>query len=313
MTGLVALSGACASLTPPPPQGLATPLPPAAVDGQPIAYHVFGSGPVIIAHPGGPGGEWSYLRMPEVEKFATVVYVEPIGTGSSGRLRDPNGYTLEAYVQGIEAVRAALGVDRFVMLGHSHGGFVAQAYALTHPSHLRGLVLFDTSPVAGAELGTDIMSNLKWFENEPWFADASAAFTRFRAEKTDDDATAGVKRTMPFEFADWTGRSKELEPYRARARMWIAPRLSKPSVPGPFGTEETDFDVRPRLHEITAPTLILVGARDAICSQKMARIANVGIRGSRLVVLPHSGHMGHIEEPEAHAAAVHEFLAGLAA
>jgi len=53
------------------------------------------------------------------------------------------------------------------------------------------------------------VSNLKWFENEPWFADASAAFAGFPAEKTDADASAGIKRVMPFQFADWTGRSKE--------------------------------------------------------------------------------------------------------
>jgi len=82
--------------------------------------------------------------MPTLEKFATVVYIEPVGTGSSGRLSDPNGYTLETYVKGVEVVRAALGVPRFVLLGHSHGGFVAQAYALSHSEHLRGLILFDT-------------------------------------------------------------------------------------------------------------------------------------------------------------------------
>ncbi|RYZ44166.1 MAG: alpha/beta hydrolase [Myxococcaceae bacterium] len=91
----------------------------ALVDGVPVAYHVFGSGPVVIAHPGGPGGDWGSLRMPEVEKVATVVYIEPFGTGDSGRLADPNGYTIEAYVKAVEGVRASLGVDRVALLGHS--------------------------------------------------------------------------------------------------------------------------------------------------------------------------------------------------
>lgn len=117
---------------------------------------------------------------------------------------------------------------------------------------------------------------------------------------------------VPFNFADWTGRSKEFEPVRAQARMWIAPRKTEESTPSPFGTKDTSFDVRPRLHEIATPTLIIVGARDPICSEKMARMAHDGIRGSRLVVLPRSGHMAHIERPEEHARAVREFLATLA-
>jgi len=160
LLALTIMAMACpAGARPAPTVGSAT-RQPAVVDGVPVLYHVFGSGPVVIAHPGGPGGEWSYLRMPELEKAATVVYIEPFGTGSSGRLADPNGYTMEAYVREVEAVRVALGVDRVVLLGHSHGGFVAQAYALTHPEHLRGLVLYDTSPVTGAELGQEITANL---------------------------------------------------------------------------------------------------------------------------------------------------------
>jgi proline iminopeptidase len=277
-----------------------------------VRYHVFGRGPtVVIAHPGGPGGEWGYLRMPEVEKVATVVYIEPFGTGDSGRLADPDGYTIENYVKAVEGVRAAIGVERFVMLGHSHGGFVAQGYALTHPEHLRGLVLYDTSPVTGGELGKDIASNLTWFEHEPWYADAKAGMDGFRDEKTDADATAGVKRTMPFMFADWTHRSAELETYRTNAHMWIAPRQAVPPEGGPFSTEDSSFDVRGRLHELQVPTLIVVGARDAICSTKMAGFAHAGIAGSKLVVLAHSGHMGHAEEPVAHGRAIREFLATL--
>lgn len=44
-------------------------------------YHVFGTGPVCIVHPGGPGIEWEALRMPAIEADLTTIYVEPIGAG----------------------------------------------------------------------------------------------------------------------------------------------------------------------------------------------------------------------------------------
>ena len=64
-----------------------------AVDGTTLVFHVAGSGPVVLVHPGGPGSAWGYLRMEHVEREATLVYIEPVGTGASGRLADAAGYT----------------------------------------------------------------------------------------------------------------------------------------------------------------------------------------------------------------------------
>ncbi|MCO1577534.1 hypothetical protein M8C13_17385 [Crossiella sp. SN42] len=41
---------------------------------------------VCLVHSGGPGIHWEYLRMPEPERHLTMVYLEPVGTGQSGRL-----------------------------------------------------------------------------------------------------------------------------------------------------------------------------------------------------------------------------------
>jgi proline iminopeptidase len=49
------------------------------VDGVTLVCHVFGEGPVRVAHPGGPGGGWEYLRMPLLGRFMTMLYVEPAG------------------------------------------------------------------------------------------------------------------------------------------------------------------------------------------------------------------------------------------
>ncbi|WP_394837147.1 alpha/beta hydrolase [Pendulispora rubella] len=282
------------------------------IEGVSIVYHVHGSGPVVFAHPGGPGAEWSYLRMPEVEKVATVVYIEPMGTGASGNLSDPNGYTFARYAAFVDGVRAHLGVDRFVLLGHSHGGFVAQTYALAHPEHLRGLILYDTSPTTGTEWQKDVESNLKWFEHEPWFDEAKAGLAQETSVKTDDEMTAVFRREMPLYFADWTGRQKEYEPLRAHVRFAVAPTKSgvDPSAPADVGVTNL-FDVRSRLGEIKVPTLVLVGTKDFVCSRKWSNVLHEGIKGSQLVVFEKSGHMGHIEEPRAHASAIAEFLAPL--
>lgn len=304
---------ACARVTnrPEPNSSLAAGEHRVAIGGVDIVYHVMGHGPIVLAHPGGPGGWWSYLRMPEVEKAATVVYIEPVGTGASESLANPNGYTMDRYVGDVEGLRVHLGLERVVLLGHSHGGMVAQAYALAHPERLSGLILYDTSPTTGPDWQKDVAANLAWFEKEPWFVDASAALAEETSAETDDAMTAIFRREMPLYYAEWTVRAKEFERFREEVRFSVAPgrSVTDRSSPGQVGVAPV-FEARDRLGTIEVPTLIIVGIKDFVCSEKMARLLHDGIRGSRLVVLEHSGHMGHEEEPEAFARAVAEFLAG---
>jgi proline iminopeptidase len=309
---VAALAGCACAPAPQPASPLAAVPQRVVIDGVRIAFHVFGTGPVVFAHPGGPGVEWSYLRIPGLERVATVVYLEPFGTGNSGNLEDPDGYTIDNYVKVVEGVRSYLGVNRIVLLGHSHGGFVAQAYALAHPDHLRGLILYDTSPSTGPEWQQDVEANLHWFEREPWFAEASAALAAETSAKTDAESTQVFRRELPLYFADWTGRSREFEPLRSQLRVSVAPGRSgsDPSSPAEVGVTPA-FDVRSRLHELATPTLILVGSKDFVCSAKMAAVMHDGIPGSRLVTLAHSGHMGHLEQPRELVAAISDFLATL--
>jgi proline iminopeptidase len=278
-----------------------------AVSGGEVAYHVHGHGPVLVAHPGGPGAEWRYLRMPLVEESFTVVYLEPIGTGGSSRLPRPSDYRMERYVSDLEALQAHLGVERICLLGHSHGGFVAQSYALAHPEHLAALVLYDTSPTTGEEWQADVEANLEWFAREPWFADAKAALAEETSATTDEAMTAVFAREEPLYFADWTHRHAEFERTLGAMRFSVAPtKASDPSASAQAGVAPP-FDVRARLGSISTPTLVVVGRKDFVCSVKMAKVLAAGIPGARLVVLERSGHMGHVEEPEAFARA----LAGL--
>ncbi|WP_394840788.1 alpha/beta hydrolase [Pendulispora brunnea] len=283
------------------------------IGGYPIAYHVHGSGPVVFAHPGGPGGGWSYLRMPEVEKFATVVYIEPIGTGASGRLPDPANYSRSLDVANVDGLRAHLGMQKITLLGHSYGGFVALTYALTYPDHVGALVLYDTSAMTGPDFGKDVAANMEWFKNEPWFADASKAFDDIDTARTDQELTAFVKRAVPFYIGHWTERHEALEGKLPPLEFFVErshrQKANVPQVRVVKGGQP--YDVRPRLGEIKVPTLIIVGEKDFICSAKMADILHQGISSSRLTVLAGIGHLGHVETPQEYARPVREFLAQL--
>ena len=67
--------------------------------------------------------------------------------------------------------------------------------------------------------------------------------------------------------------------------------------------------LRTRLDEIRLPALIVWGARDRVLPLRHGRRLHEGIRGSRLVVFPRTGHCPQIERPEAFCEAVGGFLA----
>ncbi|PRY42588.1 hypothetical protein CLV43_104423 [Umezawaea tangerina] len=64
------------------------------------------------------------------------------------------------------------------------------------------------------------------------------------------------------------------------------------------------FEVRDDLPEITAPTLVVVGAHDSIRGPRWAEMLVTGIPHARALVLTDSGHFGHLEQPAEFASAV---------
>jgi proline iminopeptidase len=104
-----------------------------------------GSGPikVLLLH-GGPGFTHEYLEAMESflpQAGIEMYYYDQLGCGNSDQPDDPALWTLPRYLEEVEEVRLGLGLDNFVLYGHSWGGVLAIEYALHHQRHLRGLVI----------------------------------------------------------------------------------------------------------------------------------------------------------------------------
>lgn len=266
-------------------------------DGVELVYHVAGAGPVCIAHPGGPGLEWKYLRMPELERRLTLVYLEPAGTGASGRLADHDGYTRARYAADLENLRRRLGRDRVCLLGHSAGAKAVLEYAIAQPQRVERLILYATSAVTDAEWKRDSEAARQARASEPWFAGADAGA---RSDEPLGPEECGLARMAPFYFADWTARQRELVPFVAELRCWPASRKGKPAPPD---------DQRPALAALRVPTLVAIGRHDFMFPPKWGQITADAIPDAKLVVFEQSGHFAHVEEPAAFAAAVADFVA----
>jgi proline-specific peptidase len=273
------------------------------LNGVQIHYAVRGSGPVLIAHSGGPGmdaRDWDDFA--GIDNFVTIVAIHPRGSGLSGPTAD-DAYLLPDYAADVEALCSHLGLEKPVVMGWSHGGMVAQQFAFTYPDSLSKLILFDTSAYFG-EFLNDIETAVKEFKAEPWFV---RSFAALQAEwdgkyETDDDMARLWAEEMKFYFKKFDARA---EAYHERTKdlpVRIAPLKT-------FNDNEAvSMDLRPHLSKITVPTLVIVGRHDFVTNVSMADEMVKHIPNARLEIFEDSGHFAFVEEPEKFYRVIKEFV-----
>ncbi|TCO34658.1 proline iminopeptidase [Kribbella steppae] len=260
------------------------------VDGVRFTYHVHGTGPVCLVYPGGPGFDWRYLRLPMLEEHLTTVYVEPPGSGNSGLLSDGD-YSIERYASFADHLARHLGESKVFLLGHSHGAFVALQTALDFPDRLAGIIVYGGTAFYGPELFDQAYRNI-----EAWVAGRSPGdpLSEQIVQAWHDDPPEpeahmdAFRRLLPMYFKDYAAIETRLTDWRTALEITLDPNR-----------QEEHWDIRDRLGEIVVPTLVLGGVADFITPLNSAQELADGIPGSELVVLAGSGHLGHLEEPDA--------------
>jgi proline iminopeptidase len=100
---------------------------------------------VLLLH-GGPAATHEYFEVMDSYLPAAggeYYYYDQLGSTYSDQPTDTSLWNIPRFVDEVEQVRQALGLDEknFVLLGHSWGGLLAIEYALAHPEHLKGLVI----------------------------------------------------------------------------------------------------------------------------------------------------------------------------
>jgi proline-specific peptidase len=270
------------------------------------AYRRHGAGPPLVCHPGGPGFSARYFaELAGLGERFELILVDPRGTGGTPRPADPRAYAIEDYVGDLEELRAALGLDELDLLGHSHGGVVAMAYAAAYPQRVRRLVLASTLPRFQAEQEGAMEAAMQDKSGEAWYDDARAALEQEQAGEFETDEELGdlVARELPFYFARYGERERAYhEAIRDEVPNADALRLFNEEI---FAT----FDLRPELARIDAPTLVVTGAEDFITGPVCAAELVDGIAGADLVVIPGAGHLVFVEAPDRFRQAVTRWLA----
>jgi len=179
----------------------------------------------------------------------------------------------------------AMAPPRFALAGLSMGGYIAFEIMRQAPERVAKLALLDTGARADVPEMTERRHALMAVAEGGRYAEIpDLAFPLYvHPDRRDDEALKRIVRAMAME----TG----LEGYLRQQRAI----MSRP-------------DSRPGLAAIKCPTLVLVGEGDEATPPELAREMAAGIAGSRLVIIPNSGHLSTLEQPQAVTAALVEWM-----
>jgi pimeloyl-ACP methyl ester carboxylesterase len=253
-------------------------------------------GTFLLLHGGGAHAHWWDYVAPELTAHGHVVALDFRGHGRSEWARPPH-YGPPAYVEDTRALIEHLD-NKVFLVGHSMGGAVAQWCAVLFPEKLRALIVVD-SPHGPPPL----LRRLQW---------------RWRRR-----ARGGARPEL--RSADDIKRKFRLSPpgtYLTRAQL--DELALKGSEQLPNGNWAFRFDpqtrawrktgarmTRPKLKHMRLPTLILRGEQSDLVSRRHALKMHRKVRGSVHKEIPRAYHHVPLDNPEATAAAIIEFVENL--
>ncbi len=270
--------------------------------GLTLTYRKAGDGPLLVCHPGGPGFSSRYFSdLAGLADTFTLVLLNPRGTADSDRPDDPRAYSTADYVADLDELRAHLGHDTFDLLGHSHGGVVALAYAGEHPERVNRLIAANSL----VRFHPDVMeAAMSTRSAEPWYADARRALEQEDAGDygSDEELAALAARFFPFYFAHYDDTA------RAYLHEAITAERPNPDALKLFNEGIETWDLRGELARVGAPTLVLTGDRDFITGPACADDIVGGIGGAQRVVIEDCGHFPFVEQRERFRTEVTRFL-----
>ncbi|MEN0065416.1 MAG: alpha/beta hydrolase [Myxococcota bacterium] len=268
-----------------------------------LSFWVYGEGrPLLIIH-GGFGSDhrgFEDLAL-RLAKRHQVILFDRRGTGKSPLdVLDTHSVTMDLMVSDIEAIRRALGLESWSVLGHSFGGMLASHYVALHPDRVDALVLSSSSGVDMHLFSTDPRVPIKAQLN----ATDRAEIERLEAAHEAGDNSQALRDR----FSEVLARAYV---YDDDQSDWVQARLrrSNPEVARLVTADlnRIAFDTKPALAQFERPVLIVQGRQD-ILPVSISERAAASFPDARLVVVDECGHYGWLDQARIYLSTVLDFL-----
>ena len=276
------------------------------VPGGKVWYRRIGTGPgtPLLAMHGGPGGtSCRFEVLAPLADERPIIFYDQLGSGRSEHSTDTTLWNFPRFVQEVDAVRRALGLDSVHLLGHSWGGALAAEYMIaTRPTGVKSVIF--SSPlistprwIADADsLREQLPEALQRVLDE--HERAGTLESPAYAAATDSFYARHVQRLPAAPVARCAGVASNDTIYR---QMWGPTEfLSTGSLKE--WTRSADMD------QITTPSLFIAGEFDEARPTTLEEFRRT-MPDARLVVIPGGAHAAMREKPAEYIAAVRAFLA----
>jgi proline iminopeptidase len=264
---------------------------------------------LLLLH-GGPGGTHEYFEAADSYLPAAgieYIYYDQLGSLYSDQPTDPDLWELERFVDEVEQVRVALGLDRdgFFLLGHSWGGILANEYALRYQEHLKGLVIsnmMSSCPAYNAyahDVLMPAMNQAALAEIKALEAAGDIENPRYMELLIPHHYEQHVLRMPAEDWPDPVNRG-----FRINQQIYVS--MQGPSELGLSG-RLSDWDRSADLGRITVPTLVIGAAHDTMDPAHMAWMATQYPTG-RYLHCPNGSHMALYDDQETYFRGLVDFL-----
>ena len=258
--------------------------------------------PLLVLH-GGPGldhHEFGDYLDPLTERGIRLLLVDQRSCGRSER-PSPQTWTLERYAHDVVMLARALGLERWAVLGHSFGAFVALQQAVDFPGMAAATIV--SGGVPSMRFLAEVEANLQAFEPPELREQVMASWALEPEVATPQEFELLMRDQFPFHFANPI--DPRIDDYLDRtADTLYAPDVLRHFAAAGYGA----IEVEDRLGEVIAPVLVLAGRLDRTCVVEAAEAIVAGIDDAQLVVFEGSGHMTFVEQPDVYLEAVSRFL-----
>jgi len=260
--------------------------------------------PLVLVH--GFGNEahiWDDFA-PLVAPHYRTVAVDLRGHGDSDH--DPGRrYDYDHHVADLEAVTAALGIERLVLVGHSFGGRTSMLFAAKHPGRMAGLVIVDIGPEHDPRGTTRI--RLEVMQRGDGSFAAPAEYERVLAHNFPAGSPDALRRMARHEL-----RQREDGRWVRKADpAFMTGRAGASEAEAEAGERDTAKRLWDALARIPCPALVVRGAASDILSPEIAdRMVDDVLAKGQLAVVPRSAHSVMTDNPAGFAEAVGAFVLG---
>lgn len=235
---------------------------------------------------GGPGATHEYFEC--FENFLPAegiefIYYDQIGCGNSDNPNDESMWDLARYVEEVEQVRVALGLDEtnFYLLGHSWGGILAMEYSLKYQKHMKGLIISNmmsscpeygkyADEVLAKQMNPAVLAEIEKIEAAKDFA--NPRYMELLIPNFYE------KHILRFPAKDWP------EPVNrsfAKMNQSLYVTMQGPSEFGVAGKLEK-WDRKGQLKDIAIPTLVIGAQHDTMDPKHMEEMAKLTPKGTYL-------------------------------